>query len=128
MARGGFHDDEVVWPSSQASASRVQLFQQKKAQKASDEAARIYAAIVGAPASGNYGYLGDVGRYPASIMDLLSSPGLEGWNGPYLRGGVVPNDPWGHTYVYRAPGERANAQQQAAQDDRDDARLLESGR
>jgi general secretion pathway protein G len=24
-----------------------------------------------------------------------------------LRGGVVPNDPWGHGYVYRSPGERA---------------------
>ena len=29
------------------------------------------------------------------------------WNGPYLKGGVVPNDPWGHAYVYRSPGERA---------------------
>jgi len=36
MARGGFHEEEVVWPSSQASASRVQLFQQKKPQKASE--------------------------------------------------------------------------------------------
>jgi len=27
-----------------------------------------------------------------------------GWNGPYLRGGVVPNDPWGHSYIYRFAG------------------------
>ena len=27
------------------------------------------------------------------------------WNGPYLRTGAVPNDPWGHAYIYRSPGE-----------------------
>ena len=25
--------------------------------------------------------------------------------GPYLRTGLVPNDPWGHPYIYRSPGE-----------------------
>ena len=28
------------------------------------------------------------------------------WNGPYLKTGAVPIDPWGHIYVYRSPGER----------------------
>jgi general secretion pathway protein G len=28
------------------------------------------------------------------------------WNGPYLRGSTVPNDPWGTPYIYRSPGER----------------------
>ena len=38
---------------------------------------------------------------------LVQRPGnIAGWNGPYLKGGVVPNDPWGHTYVYRSPAER----------------------
>jgi general secretion pathway protein G len=27
------------------------------------------------------------------------------WNGPYLKGAVVPNDPWGNAYVYRMPGQ-----------------------
>ena len=54
-------------------------------------------------------YYLDLGRYPNSnegLAALTRSNNAPGWNGPYLRGGVVPNDPWGHTYVYRSPGER----------------------
>jgi general secretion pathway protein G len=29
------------------------------------------------------------------------------WNGPYIKSGSVPADPWGHPYVYRAPAERS---------------------
>src|SRR5262244_1823519 len=51
----------------------------------------------------------DAGRYPTTsegLAALAQRPGSIGaWNGPYLRGGVVPNDPWGHPYVYRSPGE-----------------------
>jgi general secretion pathway protein G len=53
----------------------------------------------------------DVGRYPtsseglAALAERPSSAGI--WNGPYLKTGVVPVDPWGHAYVYRAPAERA---------------------
>jgi len=35
------------------------------------------------------------------------TPGIAAWNGPYLKGGNVPNDPWNHPYVYRSPGERS---------------------
>jgi general secretion pathway protein G len=55
-------------------------------------------------------YFLDLGRYPSSnegLAALTRSNNAPGWNGPYLRGGVVPNDPWGHAYLYRAPGERA---------------------
>src|SRR5215217_2143179 len=55
-------------------------------------------------------YYLDLGRFPNSnegLAALTRSNNAAGWNGPYLRGGVVPNDPWGHSYVYRAPGERA---------------------
>jgi general secretion pathway protein G len=51
----------------------------------------------------------DTGRYPTSnegLTALVQSPGsIPAWNGPYLKGGVVPNDPWGKPYVYRSPGE-----------------------
>ena len=51
----------------------------------------------------------DTGRYPSTGEGLtapVQSPGtIPSWNGPYLKGGVVPNDPWGHPYVYRLPGE-----------------------
>jgi general secretion pathway protein G len=55
-------------------------------------------------------YFLDLGRYPTSnegLAALTQSNNAQGWNGPYLRGGVVPSDPWGHGYVYRSPGERA---------------------
>ena len=52
----------------------------------------------------------DAGRFPSSGegLDALvrPTPGVAAWNGPYLRGGSVPNDPWGSPYVYRVPGER----------------------
>jgi general secretion pathway protein G len=55
-------------------------------------------------------YYLDLGRYPNSnegLIALMRSNNAAGWNGPYLRGGVVPSDPWGHGYVYRSPGDRA---------------------
>ena len=55
-------------------------------------------------------YYLDLGRYPTSnegLTGLTRSNNQSGWNGPYLRGGVVPNDPWGHVYVYRSPGASA---------------------
>jgi len=36
---------------------------------------------------------------------VRQTPGIAAWNGPYLRGGAVPNDPWNHGYIYRSPGE-----------------------
>ncbi len=53
----------------------------------------------------------DTGRYPSNsegLTALVQRPGgIAAWNGPYLKGGVVPQDPWGNPYVYRAPGQRA---------------------
>jgi general secretion pathway protein G len=50
----------------------------------------------------------DTGRYPTAqdgLTALVRRPsGLDVWNGPYLKGGTVPNDPWGNAYVYRVPG------------------------
>ena len=54
-------------------------------------------------------YYLDAGRYPSSsegLAALAQRPGGSAtWNGPYVKGGFVPNDPWGHPYVYRSPGE-----------------------
>lgn len=50
----------------------------------------------------------DIGRYPNTqqgLDALRDKPeGEEGWDGPYLRKGV-PQDPWGHAYVYKYPGD-----------------------
>ena len=49
----------------------------------------------------------DCERYPTTqegLSALRDRPeGAEKWNGPYLKK-EVPMDPWGHPYVYRAPG------------------------
>jgi general secretion pathway protein G len=51
----------------------------------------------------------DTGRYPTGsegLSALVQAPGnISGWNGPYLKGGVVPKDPWGNPYVFRSPGQ-----------------------
>src|SRR2546423_12260964 len=50
-----------------------------------DELQSIYQGIVGDPQTDTFGYLGDVGDYPAKLSDLISpSPRPAGWNGPYL--------------------------------------------
>ncbi|SFK78038.1 general secretion pathway protein G [Methylocapsa palsarum] len=54
-------------------------------------------------------YYLDLGRYPTSaqgLAALIQKPGgAAAWNGPYLKGGAVPNDPWGNAYIYHSPSE-----------------------
>jgi general secretion pathway protein G len=51
----------------------------------------------------------DAGRFPSTSEGLAAlirqTPGVAAWNGPYLKGGNVPKDPWSNGYVYRSPGE-----------------------
>jgi general secretion pathway protein G len=51
----------------------------------------------------------DAGRFPSTSEGLAalvrSTPGVAAWNGPYLKGGNVPNDPWNNNYMYRSPGD-----------------------
>ena len=56
-------------------------------------------------------YYLDNGRYPSSsegLAALVRRPSsADSWNGPYLKGGAVPADPWKNDYIYRAPGDSA---------------------
>ncbi len=51
----------------------------------------------------------DTGRYPSTeegLAALVRRPTNAGaWNGPYLKTAGLPRDPWGHDYLYRAPGQ-----------------------
>jgi general secretion pathway protein G len=53
----------------------------------------------------------DNGRYPSTdegLAALVRRPAsTAAWNGPYLKTASVPRDPWGHDYLYRAPGQNA---------------------
>ncbi|MBB2202584.1 type II secretion system major pseudopilin GspG [Gluconacetobacter tumulisoli] len=53
----------------------------------------------------------DAGNYPSTeegLKALVERPAdAENWNGPYVKEGGEPLDPWHHPYLYRNPSERA---------------------
>lgn len=52
----------------------------------------------------------DTGRYPTTgegLEALLTDPGANGWDGPYLKK-AVPNDPWSRPYHYESPGNHGD--------------------
>lgn len=57
----------------------------------------LYNAIIGDPKRGVFGYVGDVGNYPKSLMDLIVQPTdgsgnpLPGWKGPYIEKRLIEN-------------------------------------
>jgi general secretion pathway protein G len=51
-----------------------------------------------------------VGRYPSTaegLQGLRTNPGIDTWDGPYLRK-EVPMDPWGRPYIYNCPGQHGD--------------------
>ena len=53
----------------------------------------------------------DVGSYPSTEQGLAAlsvrPTGADNWNGPYVKGDVVPLDAWNHPYAYRMPSQRS---------------------
>ena len=52
----------------------------------------------------------DIGRYPTTsegLEALVNNPGIEGWDGPYLKKKKIPKDPWGRNYHYQFPGSHS---------------------
>ncbi len=51
----------------------------------------------------------DNGRYPTAsegLQALVKKPtSTQSWNGPYLKSGGIPKDPWGNPYLYKVPGK-----------------------
>lgn len=89
---------------------------------------QIYAAIFGDPQKGTFGFLGDIGRLPATLSELVSQgtlPGFSaapggvanvgnmgyGWQGPYLRSFVSNTDwtldAWGQPFSWSTTGANA---------------------
>jgi general secretion pathway protein G len=49
----------------------------------------------------------DTGSFPRTLQDLVTQPSdVKNWHGPYFDPPEVPQDPWGHPYVYVFPGRR----------------------
>lgn len=75
------------------------------------KAARTQIEMVGAALDT---YRLDMSQYPSTeqgIRALSDKPADQAealkWRGPYLKK-RVDKDPWGHSYVYKAPGEKAD--------------------
>jgi general secretion pathway protein G len=53
----------------------------------------------------------DTGVFPTTEQGLaalrVKPEGVANWNGPYMPKDIPP-DPWGHTYVYKYPGEHGD--------------------
>jgi general secretion pathway protein G len=53
----------------------------------------------------------DVGTYPTTeqgLQALIDRPsGVARWNGPYLKGANIPEDPWGRPFIYHNPSQRS---------------------
>lgn len=53
----------------------------------------------------------DMGEFPRSgnnLQELINPPtgnNANAWQGPYLKKGGIPTDPWGNEYVYVFPGK-----------------------
>lgn len=89
-----------------------------------EEMREVYTAIMGNSELGTFGFVGDIGRLPDDVTELVDKTGQPdygiksttddppensngikwGWNGPYLNIGEDPdsygNDAWGHPYAY----------------------------
>jgi general secretion pathway protein G len=52
----------------------------------------------------------DIGSYPTTdqgLQALITRPqGMTRWDGPYIKGNKLPDDPWGRPFEYRNPSQR----------------------
>lgn len=97
-------------------------------QAAAQQLRNIHRAIFGSPAEGEFGFVGDMGRLPNTLSELLTQGTMVGfhtadggtahagevgygWNGPYLRSvfssADLTTDPWGQSLSYTATGSTA---------------------
>ena len=50
-------------------------------------------------------YYFDLSEYPSRLEDLMTNPGKDKWDGPYLEAKSLPKDSWDSEFVYVCPGE-----------------------
>jgi prepilin-type N-terminal cleavage/methylation domain-containing protein len=48
----------------------------------------------------SHNYFSDTGSLPTTLNNLITNPGVSGWNGPYLRDVGDFKDGWGNDYIY----------------------------
>jgi len=99
--------------------SVLKLSATQKSNNTYDEMEYLHQCIMGSPKEGAFGYVGDMGRLPSSLADLVEPGALPlhntrgagsvgiGWNGPYCPTKSkydVTTDAWGNEYAYGRKG------------------------
>ncbi|RMF07152.1 MAG: prepilin-type N-terminal cleavage/methylation domain-containing protein, partial [Candidatus Neomarinimicrobiota bacterium] len=63
----------------------------------------------------DFGYVGDTGQLPTSLTDLMTDPGVTGWDGPYVDYTGIEEDPtgyyrdaWGNLITYSVPANNTD--------------------
>ena len=91
-------------------------FERARFEATVDEMDVLAGAIVGDPrlvtagSRTNFGFVGDMGRFPNSLDELVNDAGGT-WNGPYLSEGFSQDstghrqDAWGNSYLYPYAGD-----------------------
>jgi len=105
--------------------SVVQQIMDSRIEGTRSEAQSLFDAMVGKPADGRFGFVGDLGRLPASFTELAQQGGLPafttsttrgvgmGWRGPYVNIGSTANDyltdAFGRAYTGASSGQVRSA-------------------
>jgi prepilin-type N-terminal cleavage/methylation domain-containing protein len=105
--------------------SVVQRIMDTRIEETRIEAQSLYDGIVGKPAESRFGFVGDLGRLPASFTELAQRGSLPvyttsttrgvgmGWRGPYVNIGTSSddylNDAFGRPYTGAASGQVRSA-------------------
>jgi prepilin-type N-terminal cleavage/methylation domain-containing protein len=103
----------------------VQQLVDSRIQATQEETRALYTGMVGTPDGNSFGFVGDMGRLPASFTELAQRGGLAvyttntvrsigvGWRGPYVNMGTSATDylvdAWGHAYTGAATGQARSA-------------------
>lgn len=111
----------VVIIAAALTPALLRTIHDQRQRAARTEMEALHRAIVGSDADGTYGYVGDMGRMPFALSELMlreSQPFFilselngvgTGWNGPYVNIGTDANDyaldPWGVPYDIGVVGQ-----------------------
>lgn len=111
----------MVMLAAAVAPAMLRSVHERRQSQAEQELAALHAAMVGDDEQGTYGFVGDLGRYPWSLDELVQagyntvfwtdeSTGVGyGWNGPYVNVGRdardYATDPWGNSYDVGVVGQ-----------------------
>jgi general secretion pathway protein G len=111
--------------SAAVAPALIQRVLDQRVESTRQEAQTLYEAMVGAPSENRFGFLGDIGRLPNSLQELVAPGALPsyntdttrgigmGWRGPYVNAGASTNDyltdAFGRSYTGIATGQIRSA-------------------